>query len=136
MYRNIPNNEKVVYFICSGNFLKIGIASQLKTRLKAIHTDCPDGANLYGYISGGEYYRELETELHQRFSAFHYRGEWFFKTEKLLKEISELDKFTPYSLEAKEFFKQDINDLFAEIADLVKLERGDLPCNSVPTNQT
>jgi hypothetical protein len=63
-----------VYFIQSGDRVKIGISSEPKARLKSLETSNHAELKLLATIPGG---RRKEIELHGRFADFHVKGEWF-----------------------------------------------------------
>lgn len=116
--QNIPNDIKCVYFIMSSDYVKIGIASQLRTRYKAIKTDCPHSAILLGWVADDEH-RKLEEKLHKDFKEVHYRGEWFYATRHLIDRISKLDNYTGWELEK---YKPPFNP-YEELCELLKHEK-------------
>lgn len=66
----------VVYFIhekTSGR-TKIGTSKQLGQRLENIQACCPMPLECVAYFPGNS---EVETEVHEMFSAFRLHGEWF-----------------------------------------------------------
>jgi hypothetical protein len=89
------NSDKRVYFARSGRQVKIGIATNPRSRVQAMQTARP-GIKLLGDISGG---RRLEEQLHRRFSEFRITGEWFRLTEEIEQIIKELLNSAP-ALEA------------------------------------
>lgn len=56
--------------------IKIGIAKNLKARLAAIQSSCPQDICLIGYFET-KHARSVEAHLHQRFAHKHHAGEWF-----------------------------------------------------------
>jgi len=74
------------YFIQAGTDgpVKIGVAKDVEQRIKELQTGCPDDLRLIGRIQGN-----FESELHQRFSQFRVRGEWFNSDIRLLAFIVE-----------------------------------------------
>jgi hypothetical protein len=76
-----------VYFIraIGGGAIKIGFSAEPKNRLGAAQTYSPHKLVLVGSLEGTQ---ALETRLHQRFAAFHLRGEWF--REEILPEVLHL----------------------------------------------
>lgn len=72
-----------VYFIfaAASGLIKIGIAQDVTTRLRALQGATGDRLHLLTDIPGG---RELEQRLHHRFSADRVRGEWFRPSAELL----------------------------------------------------
>lgn len=63
-----------VYFIRSGNYIKIGYADSPRRRLKELQTGNPEKLDLMGTVPGGT---ARERELHELFCDFHVKGEWF-----------------------------------------------------------
>lgn len=87
------DGKRCVYFISSaqepdvGDVVKIGIASNLDARLKAIQTHQPETMYVVGTLPGGV---ELEREIHKQFQHCRMRGEWFKVTEDLLAFMEEV----------------------------------------------
>lgn len=74
----------VVYFIVSGNLIKIGTTVNLDGRLRSYNPD----ATLLGTISGG---RSVEHQVHRLFAAHHsMRREWFADSVALRADIADL----------------------------------------------
>ena len=63
-----------VYFIVSGMKVKIGYATNLRMRLDQMQTGSPHYLYVIGILPGG---RREEFDLHDRFDAYRFRGEWF-----------------------------------------------------------
>lgn len=65
-----------IYFIQSGKYTKIGIASNMKARLKNYRTENPNEIEvlLQEYVSD---YRGIETILHNHFKEYNHNREWF-----------------------------------------------------------
>lgn len=63
-----------VYFIRSGNYIKIGYAEQPRRRLKELQTGNPEKLQLLGTVPGGP---DREREIHHLFNDFRVKGEWF-----------------------------------------------------------
>lgn len=72
----------MIYFIQAGNNgpIKIGIASKPETRLKNLQTAHFDELTIRGVMPGD---KEVEKELHDRFSSYHMRGEWFQNAKEI-----------------------------------------------------
>jgi hypothetical protein len=84
-------NEKVYFVEAIGlNLIKIGHTQFLKSRIKALETQCPVPVILIGTILGN---RAVEVSLHWEFRHIRSHGEWFEKTDNLMKRITELTKF-------------------------------------------
>jgi len=81
---------QVVYFIQaeSGGLVKIGIASNLKSRFQGIQNMCPVKLRVLGWMEG---YVELERQLHQRYSALRMHGEWFRWEEPLISDCPDIE---------------------------------------------
>lgn len=68
-----------VYMIYGGGYLKIGVAQNPDKRLKTMQTGNPYKLRIMALIpfqSRREAF-DYENELHKKFKAFHYTGEWF-----------------------------------------------------------
>jgi len=74
------NKEKVegyVYFVESDTgFVKVGMTSNLKTRIKALRSASPHILKLKGYVKTTRY-GFLEKQIHSHFSNRKTNGEWF-----------------------------------------------------------
>ena len=65
--------ERVVYFVRSADFVKIGMTCDVDTRLSTLRRANPN-ITLIGIATGG---LALERHLHTLFSRYRYYGEWF-----------------------------------------------------------
>lgn len=74
-----PSN---VYFVRVGDFVKIGFASNPKSRILELSNRCPYEFSLLATITGD---KTDERKLHRRFESLRHRGEWF-RFESPLKE--------------------------------------------------
>lgn len=76
-----------VYFIqaAQGGPIKIGRATDVRARFKAIQACCPVPLKILCVIPNGGH--KVETELHRRFALFRLHGEWFDSTAELLAYI-------------------------------------------------
>lgn len=63
-----------VYFVRSGDLVKIGHSLNVTKRLSALQIGSPVPLELWHVVKGQ---RSLEKELHERFSADRAHGEWF-----------------------------------------------------------
>lgn len=63
-----------VYFIRDGHRLKIGFTTNIKSRVKAIQTDCAEAVDVLMVMPGTQ---GTEKFLHERFADYHVGGEWF-----------------------------------------------------------
>jgi T5orf172 domain len=75
-----------VYFIDSGDRIKIGYSRSLKARMHKMATDVPGGATLL-HLEPGTF--RTEKILHRQFAALRERGEWFQKGPELLAYIEQ-----------------------------------------------
>jgi len=64
----------MIYFIMSGDLVKIGYSNDPKRRLAMLSTGCPTECRLIGVMPGD---KAKESELHKRFASERVRGEWF-----------------------------------------------------------
>lgn len=74
---------EVVYFVRAGSdgLIKIGTTSDVEKRLAKMQTDSGVDLVLIGVLTGGQ---ELERKLHEQFSLYRARGEWFFPHSEIL----------------------------------------------------
>jgi hypothetical protein len=84
-----------VYFLKQGRNgpIKMGVAGSPEDRLANLQVGNPNELHLIGQraVEGGyREARELEEALHERFSLYRIRGEWFWPTPDLLRTITEL----------------------------------------------
>ena len=83
-----------IYFIlnCDSQAIKIGIAKNVKRRLKSLQTSSPSELKLLGTIKENNVNkaRKLEQSLHKRFKKLCIRGEWFKAKAELLQYIKEI----------------------------------------------
>lgn len=87
--RDQEGRRSFVYFITceTENFpIKIGTAGDVDTRLKSIQTGLPWPVRKLLLIKGG---RGTERELHEQFSEYRLRGEWFVRSSAILEYIAE-----------------------------------------------
>lgn len=83
---NLPKKEKKtwIYYIRSGDRIKIGVSSNPQNRLSMLATMCPYGAVLLGKHLGS---REDEGTIHKMFSEYRCNGEWFRAENEILNYI-------------------------------------------------
>jgi hypothetical protein len=74
-----------VYFIKSGDFIKIGFSLNPAYRLCGIQTSNPLECEPLGVVQGSE---KAERKIHFLFGHAHHRGEWFRVTPAILETIS------------------------------------------------
>lgn len=74
-----PTMSKV-YFIESGDFIKIGVSGSPELRLKSLQTSSPNELKILATISGTDV---EEKRIHHLFDQDRQQGEWFSKTPAL-----------------------------------------------------
>lgn len=74
-----PEVSHCVYFIRCQEFVKIGRATRLRSRLSSLATSCPFPIVLLAliHVESVGAASVLEAQLHERFTAVHHRNEWF-----------------------------------------------------------
>jgi hypothetical protein len=92
MAGEIPEEKKdpVVYFIRSGDLVKIGYTAVLENRLNDLQVASPIELVVLATTPGGI---ELEQALHLQFAAFRVRGEWFRLDDDIWSYIKSLHGF-------------------------------------------
>lgn len=79
-----PSGWCYIYFIRSGDTVKIGRAVDVSERLRTFQTSHPADLALLAAIPG---HAVLEPAIHQRFQHLHAHGEWFYLADDLLRFI-------------------------------------------------
>jgi hypothetical protein len=64
-----------VYFLAGAGLIKIGVTSNLTSRLRAIRNSSPVPLELIGSLDKQGTFREMQ--LHGRFASLRRHGEWF-----------------------------------------------------------
>lgn len=77
-----------VYFIECGDYIKIGYATSIRTRLASLAVATPYPLKVLATVDGD---RHTEFALHTRFADAFHRGEWFRKTPELLVFIDQIN---------------------------------------------
>jgi hypothetical protein len=67
---------KFIYVIQAGEFVKIGVATDVAKRIQELQTGCPYNLKLVVAVPCKNAYAS-ERSVHDRLQAFHTRGEWF-----------------------------------------------------------
>ena len=82
-------HTECVYFVQAKQLklIKIGVTKNLKSRLSALNTGCPDDLKVLKIIQGDV---SLEKLLHEKFAHLRVKGEWFTPSAELLKYIDEV----------------------------------------------
>lgn len=78
------SKTKDLYFITDGEYIKIGVAINVKNRLDNMQVGNVRKLTLLAVCEYGE---ELEAIYHQKFKEEHIRGEWFRLSDKIWEEI-------------------------------------------------
>lgn len=84
-----PHIHAGVYFVGCAEFIKIGVACDLKRRWSSSGTNFPFHLDFIGYIPAESGREAIESALHKQFAGLRYRGEWFRAGASLLAYISE-----------------------------------------------
>lgn len=71
----------VIYFVRSGDAVKIGFTSDLEARLRVLRTDTAGEIELLAVMEGD---RREEARLHADFKHLRIKREWFRAEEELL----------------------------------------------------
>ena len=85
---NFPSTSlTMIYFVRADEYVKIGVARNIQTRMNALQTGCPQELEC-GLLLRGSY--DLEDQIHRKFWSAHHRGEWFVWTENLADFVREM----------------------------------------------
>jgi hypothetical protein len=74
-----------VYFIAGAGLIKIGITTNLTSRIRAIRNSSPVPLELLGSVPGTTH---IENRAHQKFAHLRRHGEWFEDTPELREFIA------------------------------------------------
>lgn len=88
-----------VYFISDGEYVKIGISRNVKSRLSGLQTSNPKQLSLLHQIEciDSDYASLLEQAFHRNFDNFCVSGEWFNLEWDVIKpQIEGIKEATPY----------------------------------------
>lgn len=77
----------MIYFIKAEEtpYIKIGYTQDVHKRIVKMQADCPVKLTVIKTVEGD---KDYEDELHRKFAAFHYRGEWFKMSESLIEDLT------------------------------------------------
>lgn len=78
-----------VYFVRSGEHIKIGVTNDWERRLLALRAGSPLLIELLALVRGG---REFEAECHQRFAHYRSHYEWFHVCDEILQFAAQLSQ--------------------------------------------
>lgn len=79
-----PAPTGYVYFLRTGNAVKIGFSTNPGRRMKSIQTGCPEPARLVKVVRGRPW---TEKKFHARFAEYRTGGEWFDLRGRLAKYL-------------------------------------------------
>jgi hypothetical protein len=65
-----------VYLVQAGDFIKVGIARDVKRRIDLMQVGCPFKIELIAAIPCADP-RKIERALHDKLKPYHSRGEWY-----------------------------------------------------------
>lgn len=77
--KNLHRTGEHLYFIRSGEYVKIGRTNNIRNRLSQLNAMNPHGVDLV-HVLEKEGYRE--KEMHEKFKDRHWRGEWFLLSDE------------------------------------------------------
>ena len=83
-----PSPAGFVYLVRCHDFVKIGIATDVKARLSCLQTGSPYILKLLAYRKSFNAAAE-EAALHEQFKAYHINGEWFRIPKTMLKTLAD-----------------------------------------------
>ena len=120
-----------VYFIRSGDFVKIGYSLDPVKRLAKIGTDSPYKCEIIGIFASQDF---SETEMHRKFSHLWSRGEWFLFDQSMIdfasefgcdlqRKITIVDNSNKHPLQ---IFSKDANVSIGAIAEKADISRNQL----------
>lgn len=81
-YKTPP--QKGVYVVGFGQYVKIGISTNISDRIASLQTAMPEKLELYAVLDG---WAAEEMALHRRFVQYHAIGEWFRRAGELAEWI-------------------------------------------------
>lgn len=82
-----PDNEPFIYLIEHDNRYKIGFSKNISKRLRSFNTAHATHCKIVAIAPGT---KELEKDLHKKFSTHHISGEWFLKKPAIVQYIESL----------------------------------------------
>ena len=71
-----PKKGAFIYFITDGNYVKIGVASNIKSRMKILQTGNPNELRVI-HSEYSDFPYDLEKTYHDKYKKYHIRGEWY-----------------------------------------------------------
>lgn len=92
-YSNVPKElTQTLYFITDGEYVKIGISSDARYRLRGLQSSNPRKLTLLYTGKTTEAFAQ-EQHLHKIYKDDHIRGEWFKLTETIKEHIKILRSY-------------------------------------------
>lgn len=82
---DMTTKSKDVYFITDGEYVKVGMANDVRVRLNQMQTGNPKQLKIATVIEYGD--AEMEHHLHTRYAKQHVRGEWYKLSKEMLEDI-------------------------------------------------
>lgn len=79
----------MLYFIRSGQYVKIGVSANPRGRIASIQTGNPEPVEVLAIVEGDA---SLEADLHRRLASFRKQGEWFEDCPAVRNEIEGLHR--------------------------------------------
>ncbi|MDB5697933.1 MAG: nuclease family protein, partial [Alphaproteobacteria bacterium] len=80
-----------IYFLAGAGLIKIGVTTNLTSRIRSIRNSSPVPLELLAVIPGNNF---TEAGFHQRYASQRRHGEWFDDTPELRQEIERLSPTT------------------------------------------
>lgn len=75
-----------VYFMQAGEFVKVGVAIDIKTRMAMLQIGCPYSIKLLHCFQSEDAYAD-ESSIHGELARYHFRGEWFMLPQAVIELI-------------------------------------------------
>lgn len=72
---------RYIYALRCGDYVKFGVALNMRKRMDNYRTHNPEGVKLLGYHLGP---MSIERKIHKALEADHHQGEWFKATDRAL----------------------------------------------------
>lgn len=105
----------MIYFIKSGNYLKVGFSADVPKRMKQYATHNPDFTVLY--IIAGDV--KLERQIQDDLSRYHFKLEWFHCDEHVLAQVEYLRVKYKDWVEDLESVKLKMRDIEYELLETI-----------------
>jgi hypothetical protein len=86
----------MIYFIESGDYVKVGYTSDIKNRYKKYVTENPNQIKLLATFKGGY---DTEKKIHRQLKEYHHRGEWFKFNDEVRELLIQIKKENANNIE-------------------------------------